>query len=400
MINICLLGATGSIGQNALDVLRLHPSKFRLRSITANTDVEGLVAQIAEFEPDTAVIADSSLENKLWERVSSEVPQSKVKILSGQDSLSKVASDEQVHTVVAAIVGAAGLLPTLSAVRAGKRILLANKEVLVCAGKLFMSEVKASGAELLPLDSEHNAIFQCMQQNQLSYEEVEVNKSPDIRRILLTASGGPFRGYNRESLEEVTPEQAFAHPNWEMGRKISVDSATLMNKGLELIEACWLFDVPPSKVEILVHPQSIIHSLVEYDDGSQLAQLGTPDMKTPIAHALGFPERLISGANFLDLTKTPALTFEEADSETFDCLSLAIYAAERGGSYPLFLNAANEVAVQAFIEGKIKITQIADLVKNTLQFATENEPVSIDEVIELDELARKYCLDSLKEIWK
>ena len=197
MINISLLGATGSIGQSTLDVLRLHPSKFRLRSITANTDVEGLVAQIAEFEPDTAVIADSSLENELQERVNSEVPESKVKILSGQDSLSAVASDEQVHTVVAAIVGAAGLLPTLSAVRAGKRILLANKEVLVCAGKLFMSEVKASGAELLPLDSEHNAIFQCMQQNQLSYEEVEVNKSPDIRRILLTASGGPFRGYNR-----------------------------------------------------------------------------------------------------------------------------------------------------------------------------------------------------------
>lgn len=400
MINISLLGATGSIGQSTLDVLRLHPSKFRLRSITANTDVEGLVAQIAEFEPDTAVIADSSLENELQERINSEVPESKVKILSGQDSLSAVASDEQVHTVVAAIVGAAGLLPTLSAVRAGKRILLANKEVLVCAGKLFMSEVEASGAELLPLDSEHNAIFQCMQQGQSSSEETEANKSPDIRRILLTASGGPFRGYNRESLAEVTPEQAFAHPNWEMGKKISVDSATLMNKGLELIEACWLFDVSPNKVEILVHPQSIIHSLVEYDDGSQLAQLGTPDMKTPIAHALGFPERLVSGANFLDLTKTPPLTFEEADSETFDCLSLAIYAAERGGSYPLFLNAANEVAVQAFIEGKIKITQIADLVKNTLQFATESEPVSIDEVIELDDLARKYCLDSLKEIQK
>ena len=398
MINICLLGATGSIGQSTLDVLRLHPNKFRLKSITANSDIDGLIAQIAEFEPDSAVIADGSLEDELLRRVRQDLPHSKVKISSGQNSLSEVASDKDVHTVIAAIVGAAGLLPTLSAVRASKRILLANKEVLVCAGKLFMSEVKAFGAELLPLDSEHNAIFQCMQQNHLPSGKKGIGQARDIRRILLTASGGPFRGYDRKSLEKVTPEQAFAHPNWDMGKKISVDSATLMNKGLEFIEACWLFDVPPSKIEILVHPQSIIHSLVEYDDGSQLAQLGTPDMKTPIAHTLGFPERMASGAGFLDLTQTPPLTFEKADSETFACLSLAIYAAERGGSYPLFLNAANEVAVQAFIEGKIRFTQIADLVKNTLQFATESEPVSIEEVIELDALARKYCSDSLKEI--
>ena len=398
MINICLLGSTGSIGCSTLDVVRLHPDKFSVHSVTANSDINGLVAQIIEFEPKVAVIADASLEGELRNRLSKEAPKVKVEVLSGIDALSQVAADVDIHTVVAAIVGAAGLLPALSAVQAGKRVLLANKEALVCAGRLFMSEVEKSGAELLPLDSEHNAIFQCLPQEQIGGHIKDKSNSSKIRRILLTASGGPFRGFTRSELEEVSPEQAFSHPNWDMGKKISVDSATLMNKGLELIEACWLFDVSPDIVEILVHPQSIVHSLVEYEDGSQLAQLGTPDMKTPIAHALGYPQRLISGASFLDLTKTPALSFEEPDQETFDCLALAIYAVKEGGSYPLFLNAANEVAVQVFIEGKIKFTQIAELVRMTLKFATKSEPVSIDEVIELDKLARQHCLESVKEI--
>lgn len=390
MIDICLLGATGSIGQSTLEVVRLHPDKFRLRALTANTDIEGLVTQISEFKPSFAVIADASLEQELRSRVETELPGLEIQILSGAQALQAVAEDNETHTVVAAIVGAAGLLPTLAAVKAGKRVLLANKEALVCAGRLFMSEVERSGAELLPLDSEHNAIFQCLPQDQ-GYQ-------PKVRRILLTASGGPFRGYTKDELAKVTPEQAFLHPNWEMGQKISVDSATLMNKGLELIEACWLFGVSPETIEILVHPQSIVHSLVEYDDGSQLAQMGTPNMCTPIAHGLGFPDRISSGSSYLDLCSVPNLSFEKPDIETFDCLRLAIEAAKMGGSYPLFLNAANEVAVQAFIEGQINITEIALLVEKTLKFATDREPVSIDEVIELDGIARQHCFDCLKEI--
>jgi len=390
VIDICLLGATGSIGQSTLEVVRLHPERFRVRALTANTDIEALFAQIREFKPSFAVIADESLEPVLLARVKTELPDLQVQILSGETALQAVAQDQATHTVVAGIVGAAGLLPTLAAVQAGKRVLLANKEALVCAGRLFMSEVERSGAELLPLDSEHNAIFQCLPYNK--------RYQPEVRRILLTASGGPFRGYTRAQLDEVTPEQAFLHPNWEMGKKISVDSATLMNKGLELIEACWLFGVSPETIEILVHPQSIIHSLVEYDDGSQLAQLGSPNMCTPIAHGLGFPDRISSGSAFLDLCSAPDLSFEKPDTETFDCLKLAIEAAKRGGSHPLYLNAANEVAVQAFIDGRIKITEIASLVEKTLKFAPDSEPVSIDEVIQLDGKARQHCLDCLNEI--
>lgn len=390
MINICILGATGSIGHSTLDVVRRHPDRFSVFSLSANSKVETLIEQIKEFRPKSVAIAEIEQEAVLRSRLTEEGLESEVEVYAGPRGLVEIASDPESELVVAAIVGAAGLLPSLSAVKAGKRVLLANKEALVCAGRLFMSAVKEFQAELLPLDSEHNAIFQCLPDGELN--------GSGCRRILLTASGGPFRGYTKEQLEEVTPAQAFKHPNWEMGKKISVDSATLMNKGLELIEACWLFDMAVDKVEILVHPESIIHSLVEYEDGSQLAQLGTPDMRTPIANALGYPDRIESGASYLDLTSGPALNFEKPDMQTFRCLALAVDAAKRGGSYPLFLNAANEVAVQAFIEEKIKLTEIADLVEMTLKFANDREPETIDEVIELDGIARQRCLSCLNEI--
>lgn len=389
MINICVLGATGSIGKNTLDVVRLHPERFRISALSANTNIDLLIDQVKEFRPDQVALASVSFEDKLKQRLHQEGLDA-VRVFSGVGGLKQVAQDVKSDVVVAGIVGAAGLLPTMSAVRAGKRVLLANKEALVCAGGLFMSAVEQSGAELLPLDSEHNAIFQCLPAGK--------HRSPACRRVLLTASGGPFRGYSYSQLEQVTPEQAFKHPNWDMGKKISVDSATLMNKGLELIEARWLFDLPVEKIEILVHPESIVHSLVEYDDGSQLAQLGTPDMRTPIANALGYPDRIVSGASYLELASAPALHFEEPDLKTFRCLSLAIDAAKRGGSFPLFLNAANEVAVAAFIANKIKLTDIAGLVEKTLKFASDREPESIDEVIELDGIARQHCQNHLEEM--
>lgn len=390
MINLCLLGSTGSIGQNTLDVVRLHPDRFRVSALTANSNIDLLLDQIREFQPDTVSVASLGLKDQLDQGIKAFNLTNEVEVLSGEQGLCQVAADTRSEVVVAGIVGAAGLLPTLSAVEAGKRVLLANKEALVCAGKLFMSAVDNSGAELLPLDSEHNAIFQCLPDKQ--YRQAK------CRRVLLTASGGPFRGYNKSQLEQVTPEQAFKHPNWKMGKKISVDSATLMNKGLELIEACWLFDLPVEKIEILVHPESIIHSLVEYDDGSQLAQLGTPDMRTPIANAMGYPERIVSGATYLDLVSAPSLNFEKPDMETFRCLAIAIEAAKRKGSSPLYLNAANEVAVEAFMRGEIKLTDIADLVEKTLKSAPAREPESIAEVIELDSKARQCCSNHLKEI--
>jgi 1-deoxy-D-xylulose-5-phosphate reductoisomerase len=310
MTNLCLLGATGSIGQNTLDVVRLHPERFRVSALSANTNIDLLVELAKEFQPDKVALGSSGLGEQLKNRLLVEGLDS-IQILVGPEGLQEIARDPGSETVVAGIVGAAGLLPTMSAVKAGKRVLLANKEVLVCAGRLFMSAVEESGAELLPLDSEHNAIFQCLPAGEY--------RSSVCRRVLLTASGGPFRGYTKSQLDQVTPEQAFNHPNWDMGKKISVDSATLMNKGLELIEARWLFDLPAEKIEILVHPESIVHSLVEYDDGSQLAQLGMPDMRTPIANALGYPERILSGASYLELASAPAMQLEKPDMESFQC---------------------------------------------------------------------------------
>ncbi len=372
-------------------MVRLHPERFRIGALSANRNLELLVEQAEEFQPDLIAIADPGLEAELRQRLDAANLSKEITVLTGQSGLVEIAQAAETQTVVAGIVGAAGLLPTMAAVQAGKRVLLANKEVLVCAGGLFMSAVRESGAELLPLDSEHNAIFQCLPPGDY--------RDPNCRRILLTASGGPFRGYSVEQLARVTPEQAFKHPKWDMGKKISVDSATLMNKGLELIEARWLFDVPVEKIQILVHPQSSVHSLVEYDDRSQLAQLGTPDMRTPIANALGYPERILSGTSYLDLVAEPALQFEKPDLETFRCLALAIESAKLGGSYPLYLNAANEIAVAAFIEGKIRLTEIAELVEKTLNFATSREPQTIDEVIELDGKARQQALIHLQEMF-
>ena len=359
MKGICVLGATGSIGISTLDVVGRHPDRYRVVALTANQDAERLAAQCRRHRPALAVMADATAARRLHGLLAGM--DSPPEVLAGPAALEQVAALPEVDIVMAAIVGAAGLLPTLAAARAGKRLLLANKEALVIAGEILMSAAAASGALLLPIDSEHNAIFQCMPPGyERGLERV------GVERILLTASGGPFRDRPLAELAQVTPDQACAHPNWSMGRKISVDSATMMNKGLELIEACWLFGTRPERIQIVIHPQSVIHSLVQYVDGSVLAQLGNPDMRTPIAHALAWPERLSSGVSPLDLFAVGRLDFSPPGYDRFPCLSLAIQAAEAGGTAPTILNAANEVAVAAFLGGRIGFTAIADLVADTL----------------------------------
>ncbi|HHH37949.1 MAG TPA: 1-deoxy-D-xylulose-5-phosphate reductoisomerase, partial [Sedimenticola sp.] len=344
MIGLTVLGSTGSIGVSTLDVIARHPTRYRAVALTANRDVEGLFAQCRSHRPDYAVMADPEAALALERRIrDAALP---VRVLAGVEGLEAVAELPEVEQVMAAIVGAAGLLPALAAVRAGKRILLANKEALVVSGRLFMEAVERHGARVLPIDSEHNAVFQCMPPG-FGQEGLE---PVGVRRILLTASGGPFREASPEQLEQVTPDQACAHPNWSMGRKISVDSATMMNKGLEVIEACWLFHTGPEQVDVVLHPQSVIHSLVEYRDGSVLAQLGNPDMRTPIAHAMAWPGRIESGVASLDLFQVGRLDFEPPSPGRFPCLRLAYQAIEAGGSMPAVLNAANEVAVAAFLE--------------------------------------------------
>lgn len=360
MKGIGILGATGSIGISTLDVVGRHPDLYRVVALTANRDAERLAEQCRCHRPSFAVLADDRAAERLRYLLAdmSGAPE----VLAGPGALAQVAALPEVDIVMAAIVGAAGLLPTLAAARAGKRLLLANKEALVVAGEILMSAAAASGALLLPIDSEHNAIFQCMPAGyERGLERV------GVERILLTASGGPFRDRTLAGLEQVTPDQACAHPNWRMGRKISVDSATMMNKGLELIEACWLFGTRPEHIQIVIHPQSVIHSLVQYVDGSVLAQLGNPDMRTPIAHALAWPERLSSGVSPLDLFAVGRLDFEPPGLDRFPCLSLAIQAAESGGTAPTILNAANEIAVAAFLMGRIPFTAIARLVGATLE---------------------------------
>ncbi len=359
MKGICVLGATGSIGISTLDVVGRHPDRYRVVALTAHRDADRLAEQCRRHRPALAVLADAAAAPRLRALLADmdQPPE----ILAGPAALAQVAALPEVDIVMAAIVGAAGLLPTLAAARAGKRLLLANKEALVIAGEILMSAAAASGALLLPIDSEHNAIFQCMPPGyERGLERV------GVERILLTASGGPFRDRPLAELAQVTPDQACAHPNWSMGRKISVDSATMMNKGLELIEACWLFGTRPERIQIVIHPQSVIHSLVQYVDGSVLAQLGNPDMRTPIAHALAWPERLSSGVSPLDLFAVGRLDFSPPGYDRFPCLSLAIQAAEAGGTAPTILNAANEVAVAAFLGGRIGFTAIADLVAATL----------------------------------
>ncbi|ABI57201.1 1-deoxy-D-xylulose-5-phosphate reductoisomerase [Alkalilimnicola ehrlichii MLHE-1] len=358
---LSILGATGSIGTSTLDVVARHPDRFRVRALAAHRDVAGMAGLCRRFRPELAVMADPDAAVALRRQLGDDLPG--VRVAGGEAGLIEAATWPGVDCVVAAIVGAAGLMPTLAAARDGRRILLANKEVLVMAGELFMAEARAHGAVVLPVDSEHNAIFQCLPE---AYPARDLD-SLGIRRLILTASGGPFRARAPETLAQVTPDEACAHPNWSMGRKISVDSATMMNKGLELIEACRLFSAEPGRVDVVIHPQSIVHSLVEYRDGSLLAQLGQPDMRIPIAHALGWPERLVSGAESLDLAALARLDFEAPDPRRFPCLQLAYDALEAGGHACAVLNAANEVAVEAFLHGEIGYTRIAVVVAEVLE---------------------------------
>ena len=383
-LGVTVLGSTGSIGVSTLDVLARHPEHFHVHALTARRDVEGLLRQCLAHRPRYAVMTEAEPARRLGEglRAAGSVTQ----LLAGAAALEQVAADAGTHTVMAAIVGAAGLLPTLAAARAGKRVLLANKEALVMSGALFMQTVRDSGAELLPVDSEHNALFQGMPAG------FEAGQRPrGVRRVLLTASGGPFRVADPAALDAVTPEQAVAHPNWDMGRKISVDSATMMNKGLEVIEAHWLFALPPSCIEVVVHPQSIIHSLVDYDDGSMLAQLGNPDMRTPIAHALGYPQRIASGVTPLDLCRAGRLDFEPPDERRFPCLRLAYQALAAGGAAPAILNAANEVAVEAFLEHGLRYTAIAAVIESVLTELPAAAADSLESVLAVDAEARRLA---------
>ncbi|HVC37980.1 MAG TPA: 1-deoxy-D-xylulose-5-phosphate reductoisomerase [Gammaproteobacteria bacterium] len=376
MKGITILGATGSVGNNTLDVVRRHRDRFQVIALTARADVEGLLRQCLEHHPQYAVMVEETPALQFRERINQLGLD--VQVLSGTQALEEVAKLPENDCIMAAIVGAAGLLPTLAAVSSGKRVLLANKESLVMAGQMFMRAVQEHGAELIPIDSEHNAIFQCL----------PPQERHGVRRILLTASGGPFRGWLHEELRNVTPAQACAHPKWSMGRKISVDSATLMNKGLEVIEAHWLFEISPERIEVLVHPQSIVHSLVEFADGSVLAQLSNPDMRIPIACGLAWPERMEAGVQSLDLCALGHLDFELPNLDTFPCLQLARQAAQAGGSAPVILNAANEVAVQAFLEGQLSFTAIAQVVQYTMEQLIFSSPDSIEAVLECDQRAR------------
>ncbi len=378
---VTILGSTGSIGTNTLDVVQRHADRFRVVALTANQNVEGLFQQCVTHEPDFAVMADPEAAERLSDRLRSAGRP--VEVLAGVAGLERVAALPEADCVMAAIVGAAGLLPTLAAARAGKRVLLANKEALVMAGPLFVAAVRQGGAELLPIDSEHNAIFQCLPPG-FAAEGLD---AAGVRRILLTGSGGPFRVTPLDRLPDATPEQACAHPNWSMGRKISVDSATMMNKGLEVIEAHWLFGAAPARIEVVVHPQSVVHSMVEYRDGSVLAQLGHPDMRTPIAHALAWPRRMASGAAFLDFSRLQ-LEFQAPDFARFPCLRLAFAALEAGGTAPAILNAANEVAVRAFLERRIRFTEIAVVVERALERVAPRAADALAPILEADALAR------------
>lgn len=386
---ITVLGATGSIGLSTLDVIARHPDRYQVFALSGYSRIDELQALCVRHRPAFAVVPSAEAAARLRENLAAVGCATEV--LEGEAGLCQVASASEVDAVMAAIVGAAGLRPTLAAVEAGKKVLLANKEALVMSGALFMEAVRRSGAVLLPIDSEHNAIFQCM-----PGDYARGLSAVGVRRILLTASGGPFRETPVEALLGVTPEQACAHPNWSMGRKISVDSASMMNKGLELIEACWLFDAAPAKVEVVVHPQSVIHSLVDYVDGSVLAQLGNPDMRTPIANALAWPERIDSGVAPLDLFAIARLDFQAPDEQRFPCLRLARQAAEAGNSAPAVLNAANEVAVEAFLQRRIRFPEIAGMIEQVL----EQEPVvplpSLDAVFAADQRARELSREWLR----
>jgi len=378
---LALLGATGSVGASTLDVVSRHPDRYRVLALGAHTSAPALLELCRRHRPRFAVLSGVPENADLRRRFAEAAG---VELLFGTRALEQVAAHPDCNTVMAAIVGAAGLASAMAAARAGKRLLLANKEALVMAGASFMRAVRESGAQLLPIDSEHNAVFQCLQQGGAARASLA-----SVRSVVLTASGGPFRAAPLARLEHVTPDEACAHPNWVMGRKISVDSATMMNKGLEVIEARWLFDLPAERIRVLIHPQSIVHSLVEYVDGSVLAQLSNPDMRVPIAHALGFPERIESGARPLDLGAIGQLGFERPDLERFPCLQLAYDALRAGGNAPAILNAANEVAVEAFLAGALRFTAIARVIAGTLHAVADNAGDSLEAVLDADARARR-----------
>jgi 1-deoxy-D-xylulose-5-phosphate reductoisomerase len=389
-VGVAVLGSTGSIGVSTLDVLARHTERFQVIALAAHRNVEALADQCRRFRPSFAVMADESAAHQLKEIVTAE--KLTTQVLGGQQAIIDVAALSEVHCVMAAIVGAAGLPSSLAAARAGKRILLANKEALVMSGALFIDAVRQGGGELIPIDSEHNAIFQCLPRG------ATAGTCPaGVRKIVLTASGGPFLRMSAAAMATVTPAQACAHPRWAMGRKISVDSATLMNKGLELIEASFLFGVAPSRIDIVVHPQSIVHSMVEYLDGSVLAQLGNPDMRTPIAHALGCPDRLTSGVESLDLAVIGKLEFEPPDAARFPSLALSRAAADAGGTAPTVLNAANEVAVGAFLEGRLSFAGIAPLIDRTLQAHRPERIETLEDVLAADRWGRDRAISWVQD---
>ena len=379
---VTILGATGSVGSSTLDIIERHPDRYRVVALTAATNVEALAAAALRTRAGLAVIADENLYGELEQALSG----SQCRAAAGPEGLAEAAAGEA-EWVMAAIVGCAGLEPVMAAIAAGKTVALANKEALVTAGGLMTAAADRSGATILPVDSEHNAIFQCLGSR----------RCDDVRRLVLTASGGPFRTWERSAMAVATPAQAVAHPNWSMGAKISVDSATMMNKGLELIEAHHLFGLPPERIDIVVHPQSVVHSMVEFTDGSVLAQMGTPDMRIPIAHALAFPGRVDSGAERLDLTRCPPLSFEAPDPTRFPALDLARQALNAGGSAPIVLNAANEIAVAAFLDGRIAFGEIVESVAQVLEDHPRNAPGSIADVVAIDRSARSAAEERLKK---
>ena len=391
MRTLTILGSTGSIGASTLDVIRRHPERYQVAALCAHTQVDRLYEQCLEFAPRYAVVCDRSRAEDLQARLRSAG--SATTIDFGPAALERMAALPEVDTVMAAIVGAAGLPSALSAANSGKRILLANKEALVMAGPVFMRAVSENGARIYPIDSEHNAVFQSLP----SDFSGDILKS-GVEKILLTASGGPFRTASPEDLHGVTPEQACAHPKWSMGRKISIDSATMMNKGLEVIEAHWLFNVPGERIEVVIHPESVIHSLVQYVDGSVIAELGNPDMRTPIAHALAYPERIASGVASLDLFAVAKMQFERPDEALFPCLALAYRALSKGGSAPAVLNAANEVAVQAFLDGQISFPSIAEVNRIVLDAAPTTDIDTIEDVLSADALAREAARDIVRRL--
>ena len=388
---IAILGSTGSIGVSTLDVISRHREQYQVVALTAQTRVHELALQCREFEPLFAVVGSSQAADVLKSLLVAYG--SKTLVLYGESALCEVVLEAD--AVMAAIVGAAGLAPTLAAAKAGKKVLLANKEALVMSGQLFMDAVQESGATLLPIDSEHNAIFQCLPRNFNRYSEQAEN---GIAKILLTASGGPFLHRSTESLHDVTPEQAVAHPNWVMGKKISIDSATMMNKGLEVIEAHWLFGTPIEQIEVVIHPQSVIHSMVSYIDGSILAQLGNPDMRTPIAYGLAYPQRMQSGVNPLDITQIAQLNFEKPDFAQFPCLAIAFDALRAGATAPAIMNAANEVAVQAFLDRKIGFLKISELISSVMDRVANRQMTDLAAIMEQDALARAAAHDFIRQL--